>query len=115
MLLPKHLIPVLKELTRDLVDGKYLGLERDGRAGRLDASQISWAIQNYGRHLVEPPESAFENAEAVSIKDASAPTWATDFDLWTAEEGESDLTLSVTITEAGSGRVRIEIDDLHVL
>lgn len=115
MSLPKHLIPILKKLVTDLVSGKYLEIEADGRAGRLDAAQIEGAVLKYGRHLIEPPESAFDNVEGVLIKSALHPTWATDFDLWTSEEGHSDLTLSATIIEDRPGAARIEVDDLHVL
>jgi len=34
--------------------------------------------------------------------------------LWTAEEGRSDLSLELTITESGNGYL-IEVDDIHVL
>jgi hypothetical protein len=41
-------------------------------------------------------------------------TWAVALDLWTAEEGRSDLTLSATVTAVGHN-IDVEIDDLHVL
>ena len=35
-------------------------------------------------------------------------------DLWTAEEGRSDLTLELTLTDSRGEIYQIEIDDIHV-
>jgi hypothetical protein len=115
MLLPEHLKPTLKKLVADLVSGDHSMLEQDGRSGRLDAKQIEGAILRYKCHLIDPPISAYDDLEAFYIKGSVPPAWAVDIDLWTIEEGRSDLTLSVTISEENPNVIRIEIDDLHVL
>lgn len=113
MKVPSDLIPVLKELVHELVIRNYTGLESDGRAGRLTAKELERTIAQYGRTLAEIPDGAFEASQAYPIKGDEA-SWAIDLDLWTTEEGKSDLTLLVTAHTAPD-RIAVEIDDLHVL
>lgn len=113
MTLPTHLVPALRDLVHTLVVGDYDALHSDGRAGRLSADELRQAISRYGRRLVDPPDAAFRSANAYAIE-GSQHSWAVDLDLWTAEEGHSDLTLSVTAEETADG-IWLTIDDLHVL
>ena len=71
------------------------------------------ALQGYGRTLIALPDEAFRLVEVYPVKGQNA-TWAVDVPLWTAEEGRSDLTLSLTVSDNQNG-VRLEIDDLHTL
>ena len=111
--IPTNLISVLKDLVHQLVIGNYVGLEVDGRAGRLTAGELKQTIIEYGRVLIELPDGAFEVARAYPIQGRES-CWTVDLDLWTVEEGKSDLTLSVTVQITPNG-VLAEIDDLHVL
>jgi hypothetical protein len=62
-----------------------------------------------------PPDEAFEDLDVVDV-DASGPMrHGVRFDLWTAQEGRSDLTLEMTITDVGADSYDLQIDDLHVL
>jgi hypothetical protein len=112
MPIPAHLVPALQDLVRELVRGNFDGLERDGRAGRLTAAELRAAVRGYGRTLVDPPTEAF-GAAAHPVRGAPG-RWAIELDLWTVEEGRSDLTLTVAAQELPD-RVRTEVDDLHVL
>ncbi len=105
--------PSLRSVVDELVKGNFEGLERDGRAGRVGAEGLQRAISEYRRHLIALPEEAFEISDALELT-THLSAWAVDLDLWTVEEGRSDLALSATVTEA-DGDVRVEIDDLHVL
>jgi hypothetical protein len=96
-----------------LVKGHFDQLERDGRSGRLSAHELKKALQGYGRTLITLPDEAFRLADVYPVKGQHG-TWAVDVPLWTAEEGRSDLTLSLTIADSPDG-VRLEIDDLHIL
>jgi hypothetical protein len=111
--IPEKLRPALRSVVDALVTQNYAALEADGRAGRVGAAGLEQAIARYGRRLVPLPEAAFEASMAYQ-HDAQRSHWAVDLDLWTAEEGRSDLTLSATVVEDGDD-VRVEIDDLHVL
>ena len=103
----------IRSLVETLVKGQFDQLERDGRSGRLFSHELKEALQAYGRTLIALPDEAFRLAEVYPVTGQNA-TWAVDVPLWTAEEGRSDLTLSVTVSDSQDG-VRLEIDDLHTL
>jgi hypothetical protein len=103
----------IRALVEVLVEGHFDQLERDGRSGRLSSHELKKALKAYGRTIVTLPDEACDFVDVYPIKGEKA-TWAVDVPLWTAEEGRSDLTLSLTISESQNG-VRLEIDDLHVL
>jgi RecB family endonuclease NucS len=111
--IPEKLRPALRSIVDELVKGNYAALERDGRAGRVGAEGLQRAITEYRRHLVDLPEEAFAISDAYERKNQPG-TWTVALNLWTAEEGRSDLTLSATVNEVGDD-VKVEIDDLHVL
>jgi hypothetical protein len=89
-------IDPIRSVVETLVKGHFDQLERDGRSGRLASHELQEALQAYGRTLIPLPDEAFRLAEVYPIKGQTA-TWAVDVPLWTAEEGRSDLTLSVTV------------------
>ena len=97
-----------------LVAEKYAELDNLTAGTRLSANDMAGAIRQYGRVLVAPPEEAYEDLDVVQVKNASLPRWSVRMSLWTAEEGRSDLSLELTITESGNGYL-IEVDDIHVL
>lgn len=72
------------------------------------------AVEEYGRNLVTPPDEAFIELDCMPVRDTNPPEYGLRFDLWTAEEGRSDLTLEFTI-RGRDDAYEIEIDDLHVL
>jgi hypothetical protein len=47
------------------------------------------------------------------VRGSNPKRWSVRFDLWTADEGRSDLTLELTVEETDP--LKIELDDLHVL
>lgn len=100
------------ELVRDLVNARYEKLAEDGRAGRLTAEELSAVLREFPCELVELPSHAFDLAER--YESVKSGTYSLDLPLWTKEEGRSDLTLSLTVSETESN-VDLEIDDLHVL
>jgi hypothetical protein len=62
-----------------------------------------------------PPELVFDNLDVVGIEGAAPRAWSVLVDLWTVEEGHSDLTLELLLTDTGGELYNIEIYDLHVL
>ncbi len=63
-----------------------------------------------------PSEASLQKLDVVEVKGAVPRRWGVRVDLWTAEEGRSDLTLELTLVEGdGGGEPAVEIDDLHVL
>ena len=96
-----------------LADGDYDSImERCGSSG-MTGDELQTAIRDYGRKVIAPPaDYAYINTYKRKAK--AVPTWHVDADLWTEEEGRSDLTLSVTIAFEPSGPT-IRLDNLHVL
>ena len=113
MTIDTKFIDPIRALVETLVKGHFAQLERDGRSGRLSSHELQEALQAYGRTLITLPDEAFRLAEVYPVKGQNA-TWAVDVPLWTAEEGRSDLTLSLTVSNRQEG-VQLEIDDLHTL
>ena len=111
---PNLSVPV-RSIVRMLVARDYAGIERATDGRRLTAEQVANAVTEYGRTLVMPPERTFQSLDAVAVTGPGPRRWSVRFDLWTAQEGRSDLTLELTIVERGDGGVFVEVDDLHVL
>ncbi|MBN9161168.1 MAG: hypothetical protein BGO98_23185 [Myxococcales bacterium 68-20] len=109
----KDLLEAVRVLVNDLADGRFTAIESDGRAGRLTAGELASAIRDYGRTLQPLPDHAVQLID-VYPSDMDPKTWSLDVPLWTAEEGRSDLTLSLVATRDGDG-YRLELSDLHVL
>jgi hypothetical protein len=51
----------------------------------------------------------------VDIEGSTPERWSAYVELWTAEEGRSDLTLELTLTESGRDTYNSQIDNIHVL
>ena len=114
-MIPFRAIELYRDTIRKLVEGEYDSIEADGRAGRLGSEQLRWAVNQYGRKLINVPDQGLANAHCYSVDNAASPTWIIEIELWTEEEGMSDLTLSTVLTEIEQDRYRLEITDLHVL
>jgi hypothetical protein len=102
-------------LVETLVAGDYDGLEEATRGRRLTAEQLRQAVEEYGRELQMPPEVVFDNLDVYEIEGAISRAWWVLVDLWTVEEGRSDLTLEIRLTETGGELYYIDINNLHVL
>lgn len=107
------LVDAVKRMVALLVARDYSAAERISQGVRLNASEIEGAVQDYGHVLVAPPDSAFDSLDAIEVRGSNPKRWSVRFDLWTADEGRSDLTLELTVEETDPPK--IELDDLHVL
>lgn len=97
-----------------LVDGDYAEIENYTNGIRLSAALLEKAISEYGRTLIMPPDSALDHLDIVEV-DASCPKkWSVRVDLWTAEEGRSDLSLECTMIDQPGDFLCVEVDNLHV-
>lgn len=98
-----------------LVQGKYNELEVLSGGNRLSAEEIRQAVADYGRRLVLPPIDSLKHLDVVTIRHSDPVRWSANIDLWTVEEGRSDLTLELTLIDSPNDLYSVEIDDLHVL
>jgi hypothetical protein len=108
------LIDLVKELVRCLVAGDVDVVEQMTNGVRLSSDEIATAIKDYGGTLVVPPDTSFDQLDAIEVQRSDPRRWSVRFDLWTEEEGASDLSLELTVEE-GSSHPKVELDGLHVL
>lgn len=115
MLDQQKLARTLVRVGQLLVAGDYEELARQTNGLRLTADEMRRAVLDYGRRIVPPPQGAWNARSMVELEGATPEAWSVYVDLWTAEEGYSDLTLELTLRESGQDTYSIEVDNLHVL
>jgi hypothetical protein len=54
------------------------------------------------------------DADIVQVEGVSPPRYSVRYDLWTKEEGRSDLSIELTIQFEHYG-LQVELDNIHVL
>ena len=104
--------PMLSDVVQCLARGDY-ELARCGpgvrRLAPETAEQIRGYLSEYGATLVELPSEAWNT----SVAQWMDPHWEVVVDLWTAEEGRSDLVLAGDVIEVGDG-VRLTVHGVYV-
>jgi hypothetical protein len=100
----------IRNLIRLLVRGDYDRIEKLTKSQRLKASEIADAVSGYPGTLVEPERL---DLDIVEVANQPVPSFSVRTRLWTKEEGESDLSLEVTIEEHPDGPI-IELDGILV-
>ena len=98
-----------------LAAGKYDVAAAMTRGDRLSADDLRESIERYGRTLISLPNETLEKLDVVQVGGCQHPTFHVVVDLWTAEEGRSDLTLELELTDRYGGALETRILDLHVL
>ncbi len=108
----------IKLIVRQIIDwlaaGDFENIVRCTKGIRMSGTEIESAVQDYGRTVSIPPESAFNLMDVVEVKGGKSPQFSVRMPLWTLEEGRSDLSIDLTIKMAG-GKTEVELDDIHVL
>ena len=106
---------LVKRVVELLVAGEFDAAAQITGDSRLSAEGMAEAIRSYGRTLVFPPSHAWRELDVVRVAAAAEPTWSVVCDLWTLEEGRSDLSLVCTLAmPAGIEGATIEIDGVYV-
>jgi len=94
--------PVFREIVNAFVKQDYWlkGSESGVDCVSPDtATQVQNYIENYGATLVKLPEETWKSSVCIW----SEGHWDVLVDLWTQEEGQSDLVLSARVTDAHPG------------
>ena len=105
---------IVSRITGLMVAGDYEGVVRLCKRSRLQGAAMATTVQEYGRTLAELPPQSLDRLDVVAVKEAAMPTYSVRVPLWTKEEGQSDLTMELTITIEANGAI-VELDDLRVL
>ena len=104
----------VRDIVSLLADGEYAALEQRSGGVRLSAAQIAEGVLDYPYPPIVPPAHMEPAWHVVSIAVAEPPAWSVWVPLWTAQEGQSDLTLQLTVRAESATRFRVEIDNLLV-
>jgi hypothetical protein len=104
--------PVFEAIVRSLTrhDYRLAGIESVKPLSAKDADFIRDSIDAYGGvTLIELPEETWKT----SVAQWMGTHWETLVDLWTAEEGRSDLVLGARVRQTGSGFM-FEVEMVYV-
>lgn len=104
---------IVTQLVDRLVRGEYSQVLLSAPSSRMSARELEAAVVEYGRRLVSPPH--YELVNVLRVASAERPTWSLVVPLFTEEEGRSDLSLELTVSESEKGCYEISVDDLHAL
>jgi hypothetical protein len=96
-----------------LADGDYESIMERCGYSLMDGDDLRAAVAEYGRTVVAPPAD-YAFLRACELKARAVPTWHVEADVWTKEDGRSDLTLEMVVEFEASGPI-VGINHLHVL
>lgn len=105
---------IVREIIALLVQQQYKELERFVLESKMTAEDIARVIQDYGKPVVPCPEPIEDVIDIVEVTGRSRPTWAVVVPLYTQEEGQSNLSVELTITELEDGTYMVALDNIHV-
>lgn len=98
-----------------LVRGEYETIERLDRGGRISATDLARAVDDYGRTLSPVPPDWWQTVTVTPIAGSAGRAVHAAAPLWTLEEGRSDLTLELQLVEIAPEAYETSLLDLHVL
>jgi hypothetical protein len=104
---------IVTDLLVLLADRDYESIMERCGYSLLDDDDLRMAVAEHGRTVVAPPAD-YAFLRFCELRARAVPTWHVEADVWTEEEGRSDLTLEMTIEFELTGPV-IGINNLHVL
>jgi hypothetical protein len=106
---------IVGEVVARLAAADYEGIAAMAPKSRVTPSQMRAAVEQYGRTLLPLPLGADALIDYVAVRSSSPYTWSVVCPLFTAEEGRSDLSLELRLTQSPGANYTVEVDDLHVL
>src|SRR5437870_12692774 len=98
-----------------LAQKRYAELKALDREHRLTPDSIADRVDEYGRTVVPFPEGEPARIDIQEIPNHSPRRWSVLIPLWTAEEGESDITLVTTMIDNGDDPDQYGIDRKSVV
>lgn len=101
------------EVMALLASKNYQQLDALTHGKRLSAALIQRAVEEFGQTIVEPPDDAYSRLDVVQVSGAEPPSWSVVMPIWTAEAGESDLEVQMTMISA-AGRIHVRLDNILV-
>ncbi|WP_433537805.1 DUF7668 domain-containing protein [Micromonospora sp. CA-249363] len=97
-------------------DREYVTLENVTEGDLLSAEEIRNAVETYGRTVTLPPGGELPpDLDLIAVEGDGPCRVAAVMSLWTVEEGRSDLSLELLLTEVGTGLWSVRLDDIRTL
>ncbi|MCC5847773.1 MAG: hypothetical protein JJU29_06720 [Verrucomicrobia bacterium] len=106
---------IVKKIVQAISNNNYEKITEITNNQRVSSKVIKSEIEEYGRTICVPNQDVFKNIDIVYVEDSNPNQYSVRFDLYTEEEGLSDLTLEMTFFITESNHVTTEIDGIHVL
>ena len=107
----EKIIPLLKLLVENLVEGEYQLIQLTARSGPYTSEDLKELVEDYGGRLTIPPDEDYKNINIIEVEYETE--YFIEYELWVDGE-KSDLTLSCTV-QFIEDDVRIMIENIHVL
>ena len=98
-----------------LFRGQFMTVEKVTRGRRLTEREIESAVSAYGRTLVAPGKNWWSTVEVTPINAGERAAFHVVAPFWTREEGRSDLSLELRLTESPAHVYEVELIDIRVL
>ncbi len=95
-----------------LLAKQYGELEKITNGLRMSASEIEVAVSEYGCELTTYPETI--QLDVIEVEGSASKEWSVVAPIFTKEEGLSDLSLELSLTENGKPIYEIELDNIRV-
>ncbi len=105
---------IVREIIALLAGQQYKELERFVPGAKMTAEDIARVIQDYGKTVVPCPEPIEDLIDIIEVTDTARPTWSVVVPVYTQEEGRSDLSVELTITELEDGTYMVVLENIHV-
>ena len=116
MIIDSAVRSVLHTVLGLLVEGHYDTLATMTQQKNLTAEEMRQAIDDYGRTLVEPPDDELPPGVEVIVKGTAFPRQTfVMMPLYSLEEGMSDLSVELTLTEVAPDLWHTVIDNIRVM
>ena len=96
-----------------LLNRQYQQIEKMTEGIRLNSQEIEGAISDYGRNMAPYPEHV--EFDLIEITGSNPKSWSVVAPVYTMEEGLSDLSLEMTLTQIDADLLKVELDNIHVL
>jgi len=103
----------VENLVHMLAERRFHDVETLTDSIRLRADEIETAVDGYPGTIT--PTTSAEDLSVVEIDTPKEECWSVNVRLHTAQEGPSDLTMSLTLIQSESLLYDVELDDIHVL
>ena len=111
----QKLYTTVKKVTDLLAQGRYKEIETLCNGVRLDAKELGYAVNEYGRKIIPLPVEGYRKLDVVEVTGSNPKEWSIHVPLYTDEEEMSDLTLELSLIDTPAGLYKVEVDNLHVL